>query len=370
MQLGDLITLTISDIARSGSGIAKAESGQVVFVPFTAPGDVVEVRIEEVEKRYCMGRVETILQASPQRIEPKCPVFTRCGGCEWQHLPYDVQWSTKVKGLRHALERMQLEFKGAIEEIPAEQIWHYRNRVQMRGFAAEIGFFGRGSKDLVAVESCPIARPEINVGITEARREGAGRPKPYKVELALDEKGVLQKLWNAPHSAGGFRQVHDGQNEKLKNWVSSHVTDSALVWDLYGGRGNLSLGLSTRVKEIHCVDIGAYRELPAGLPANFFSYQEEVHEWVGKVARPLMAPTVIMDPPRDGLGVKGKFILEKLAKLGASRMIFVGCDVDNWVRDVSRAVGLGWKVTHLGALDLFPQTHHLETLAVVERAPT
>jgi 23S rRNA (uracil1939-C5)-methyltransferase len=162
VQLNELITLTIRDVARSGSGVAQAETGQMVFVPFTAPGDIVEVRIEEIEKRYCTGRVEKVVTASPLRIAPLCPVFTRCGGCEWQHLSYETQWNTKISGLKHALERMQLKFDGAIEEIPAEQIWNYRNRIQLRGFGQKIGFFGRGSKDLVAIDSCPIARTRYN----------------------------------------------------------------------------------------------------------------------------------------------------------------------------------------------------------------
>lgn len=370
MLPGDLLELTINDIARSGSGVARAADGQVVFVPFTAPGDRIEAKIESIEKRYAFARLERLLEPSPKRATPPCPVFTQCGGCEWQHLPYELQWQTKAGGLKHALSRVQIQIPGTLEEIPAEQIWEYRNRVQMRGFQKNLGFYGRGTNEIVAVDHCAIARPEINAALTRIRAEGETRTKPYKVELAIDEEGNLLEAWNARHAATGFRQVHDGQNEKLKDWVARQIPDGALLLDLYGGRGNLSLGLCGRLEAVHCVDVGAAESVPEGSPANFSSYQQDVFRWLKNSTTPPKPKSkliVVMDPPRDGLGPDGPDILDIVTKWGAEKLVFVGCETDSWARDLSRAQRRGWTLTHVAALDLFPQTHHIEALAVMER---
>src|SRR4051812_46602980 len=95
--------LRITDLSRGGAGVSRDPSGRVVFVPYSAPGDLVRVRIVEAEKRYAQGEILEILEPSVERQVPPCPVFGKCGGCQWQHLPYSLQWSTKSKGLLHAL---------------------------------------------------------------------------------------------------------------------------------------------------------------------------------------------------------------------------------------------------------------------------
>src|SRR6476661_4122262 len=113
--------IQITDLSRSGAGVGRDASGRVVFVPFTAPGDQVRVEIGAEEKNYAEAKLLEVISPSPQRAVPPCPVFGKCGGCEWQHLPYELQWSTKKKGLEHSLKRVGVEFEGAQwEEFPAD----------------------------------------------------------------------------------------------------------------------------------------------------------------------------------------------------------------------------------------------------------
>lgn len=372
MQKGDSLELRISDISRSGPGVGRTPESQVVFVPFTAPGDLVLVEIVKEEKRYLEGRVKELREASSLRTEAPCPAFTRCGGCEWQHLPYELQWKAKKSGLLHALQRVQVNHDLPWEEYPAERIWEYRNRVQLRGFENEIGFYARGSKRIVPIEKCWIARPEINALIPKLREDGKTRPRPYKVEVETFDDGSTQVAWNERHAAGGFRQVHDEQNEKLRGWVKKHLTKGRPTIDLYGGRGNLTLALAPQQVEIHCVDIGSYPENPPGTPKNYFFHAEDAHSWIKARARSFegakQAPTsLVLDPPREGLAENFLPVVEAFHALNVQEILAIGCDADNWARDMARLTRHGWKIESLGALDLFPQTHHIEALAVLRK---
>lgn len=363
-----LLDLEINDLSRGGSGVGKDSDGRVIFVPLTAPGDRVRVRVVEANKRYATGELVEVLRRSELRVQPRCPAFGRCGGCEWQHLPYDYQWKTKVGGIRHALHRVGLSEIPDIEELSAAGVeWEYRNRIQMRGAGEHLGFFGRKSRNLVPVDRCEIARPELNAELAAVRAEGVSRPREYKVEIEVLEDGSVRKIWNARHAAGGFRQVHDAQNAKLQSWVSQAVPDSATVLDLYGGAGNLSRALAGRVRRIDCVDVGAPARAPEGTPANLHFHRSAVDRWLQRtpIEAKIDGSTVcaIIDPPREGIAQDFAVVAQGLADRSVDRIVLVGCDVDSWARDLYRLTRRGWKPVKLAALDLFPQTHHVESLA-------
>ena len=361
------IELEITDLSRSGPGVGREASGRVVFVPFAAPGDLLKVEILEEDKRYAESRLVEILRPSPLRIEPKCPVFSKCGGCDWQQLTYEKQWNTKVAGLKHALKRVEIPLDAVeFQEFPAEQVWGYRNRIQLRGFGNEIGFYARNSKHLVPIENCAIARDELNQLIPNIKAEGASRPREYKVELEVFESGKTAVSWNASHSASGFRQVHDEQNKKLRTWVESELKGSQTLLDLYGGSGNLSLGLQGRFLEIHCVDIGTLHKNPDQSKGLFQFHNIGVLPWL-KQYKGGKNISVILDPPRDGLGRDLVPILEILKNLDVKEILSIGCESDPWIRSLHRMLRYGWHLEKIGALDFFPQTHHVESLAILRR---
>jgi len=365
--------LKVTDLARGGAGVAKDAEGRVVFIPFTAPGDSVRVRIVETHKNYAHAEILEILEPSADRQAARCPVFGKCGGCQWQHLPYVIQWDTKVKGVLQALQRAGLELPNAPELIPAVEIWDYRNRVQLRGMGQELGFFKSGSQELIAADRCFIARPEINEGWEETRAEGAKFFKPYKVEVEVLPGGRVRKVWNAPHSAEGFRQVHDGQNEKLKKWVASVLPENDVLYDLFGGSGNLSLSLANQSHEIHCVDLGTPPIRPPSVPRHLQFHRSSVDRWLThRVAAlklqkrsPRGKISAILDPPRAGLKAQLPVIATAVESLGVKRLVAVGCDPDSWARDLSKWVNRGWRLEKVMLIDLFPQTSHIESVALI-----
>ena len=361
------IILRINDLSRSGPGVAREESGRVIFVPMTAPGDLVKVELLDEEKRYAEARLVEVLEPSPLRVEAKCPAFRKCGGCDWQHLAYDQQWRFKCKAIQHALQRVGLNTNDLpFKEIPADIIWHYRNRVQMRGYGDTVGFHARASRDIVPVDKCWIAKEEINAVLPAIREQGVNLPREYKVEVEVHEDGQVTQTWNRGHSAHGFRQVHNEQNTKLQTWVSEQLQSKDLLLDLFGGSGNLSLNLRERFSEIHCVDISSPEDESAG---NFFFHRAAVVHWL-RISRDKFSGrtvSVILDPPRDGLGRDEVEILEILKTFPAVEILSIGCEIDSWVRSLNRMLRYGWTVESLGALDFFPQTHHVECLAVLRR---
>lgn len=364
----ETLTIEVSDLSRGGAGVAKEASGRVIFIPYTAPGDWVRVRIVKTEKRYAQGELLELLRPSPHRVTPPCPAFGRCGGCKWQHLPYELQWKVKVRGVAHALERAGVRLPDRPqEELPAERIWQYRNRIQLHGSRGLLGFFTAGSRELVAVDRCEIARPELNALWPELRAQAARMPREYKVEVEVLEDGRVVTSWNQRHAALGFRQVHDEQNGRLQAWVREAITPGRPVLDLFGGRGNLSRALAGRAPEIHCVDVTAPTERPESAIPAFSFHRSAVLPWLSRREPDSREWSAILDPPRQGLAGDFTEIASRLEKLGVVELVVVGCDPDAWARDLSRFTRRGWRLERVGVLDLFPQTPHVESLAVLRK---
>lgn len=387
------VELTIVDLARGGSGVARLD-GQAVFVPFTAPGDQVRVRIVERQKRFLKAELVEVRVPSPDRVEPPCPVFGRCGGCQWQHLPYSLQWRTKVTGVQQALKRLRSIESVArsslptLEELPASQVWGYRNRVQLHGEGEALGYYGGASRRLVATDRCPIARAEIQAVWEQTRAEGASRfpgteasaktpaPVAYKVEVEVGNDGRVRKSWNSPHAALGFRQVHDDQNLRLREWVFQAITPGRHVYDLFGGAGNLSEMLAAMAMRVDCVDTGSPSPSPAGTHPQLHFHRSAVLPWLkqqggsGAVGAPAAVrgtASAILDPPREGLADAGPAIVQHLERLGVREALLVGCDLDSWVRDLGVFAQRGWRFKKLAVLDLMPQTVHVESIALLVR---
>ena len=368
------LVLRVTDLARGGAGVARDQQGRVIFIPYSAPGDILRVQVIESNKRYAQAKLIEVLEPSSIRQVPPCPVFGDCGGCQWQHLPYSLQWKTKVQGVFQALKRATLESCDDVALFPAEQTWEYRNRVQLHGVGEKMGFFRPGTRDLVPVSRCEIARPEINQAWRETQEEAKQFQNSYKVEIEVMPNGKVKKTWNSRHSASGFRQVHDEQNEKMKSWVSEVISDSDRLFDLFGGNGNFSSLFSNRFREIHCVDLTVPDQRPAGLPNHYYFHRSSVLDWLGqsvlrssKVSLESMPRTcVILDPPREGLGKEFQAVASSIESLNAREIVSIGCDPDSWARDVAQWVKRGWKLKKMMVIDLFPQTAHVESVALLQ----
>jgi 23S rRNA (uracil1939-C5)-methyltransferase len=166
LNSGNFITLTIEKLVDGGAGLGRWE-GRAVFVPGVCPGETVRVRIASVKKGYAEARLETILKPSPDRVPPPCPVFGKCGGCQWQHLAYPAQAGAKVEILREDLRRIgKLPDPDILPPRPAPGPFEYRTRIQLKtDFSRSrsvLGFYEERSHRIVPIESCRIAAPPLN----------------------------------------------------------------------------------------------------------------------------------------------------------------------------------------------------------------
>jgi tRNA/tmRNA/rRNA uracil-C5-methylase (TrmA/RlmC/RlmD family) len=374
----------IHDLSRAGSGVGRLESGEIVFVPFTVTGDRVEIKILKKKKNYAHAELIRIVEPSPDRQIPFCPVFGTCGGCTWQHVPYPLQFQTKFAGVLHALKRASITLPEDPEKLPAEKITHYRNRIQLHGNGSKkkIGFHQAGSHEIVSITECGIAAPEINQSLaTIADRGFADFANDFKVEVELDLNGSIRSTWNDRHAALGFQQIHTEQNLILKNWIQTEALkirkqnpkDPTILIDAYGGSGNLSLDLASSFSQVHCVDLGP---LPPSteVPSNFVYHRSTVTDWLSNYSRAQISASkteaqtghiLIFDPPREGLGPSIGSILDEMQRLKVLAVLLVSCDVDSFVRDLTEFTQNGFKVQTSAVLDLFPQTPHVESLALL-----
>jgi tRNA/tmRNA/rRNA uracil-C5-methylase (TrmA/RlmC/RlmD family) len=407
MSIGTILKgLKIQDLSRGGNGVTRevaaagtlgGDKPRVLFVPLTIPGDIVTVKVVAEERRFATAEVVEIESPSPDRVKAPCAVFGKCGGCTWQHVPYATQWKTKLAGALHALSRTEVKLPArAVEEFPAANPWNYRNRVQLRARPAigpdgktvdgvTLGYFGRRSKDLVGVSRCEIAREELNAVLEETRAEAEamieekitkGEPSPeVKVEIEVLPDGTTRKAWNARHGALGFRQVNDDQNAKLQAYVRENIAEGAHFFDLYGGAGNFSYDDAARYSFVECVDTGSPEGGFEGQPENYRFFRGDVPRWLDRrtkefekgVFKPKGPIEVVLDPPREGLGDQSNKIAASLERLKSKKIVAVGCDPDSWARDLSRLAKHGWRVEKIAIFDLFPQTPHVESVAVLVR---
>src|SRR5579862_5976752 len=159
-------TLTIEKLVYGGEGLARLE-GKVVLTPFVLPGEVVRVETGRAKNDLWRGRLLEVLEPSPARVAAGCPYYQRCGGCQYQHIGYPVQLEQKLAILREVLQRVgKIEFAGEIGVISGDP-WQYRNRVQLHLQDGKTGYFGQHSRDLVAIDHCPIASPRLNETIAK-----------------------------------------------------------------------------------------------------------------------------------------------------------------------------------------------------------
>ncbi len=185
-------------LATGGDAVGRDESGRVVFAPFAAPGEEAQVEIFEEKKSFARGKLLQVLEPSPRRVEPTCPYFGRCGGSQWQHLSYDLQleWKRNL-----AVEPLSRVFGREVVEALASPClgsppYGYRNKADWVVAAvdgkAQIGFFARGSHDIVDIEECP-QQPEAIVQVLVAARAAFEQKLVWPFDVASG-RGVLKRL--------------------------------------------------------------------------------------------------------------------------------------------------------------------------------
>jgi tRNA/tmRNA/rRNA uracil-C5-methylase (TrmA/RlmC/RlmD family) len=369
LQIGDRITLTISDVAFGGEGVARAEDF-VVFVPFVALGEKVEAEVTEVKKRFARARLLQVLQSVPERVEPQCRYFGQCGGCQYQHLDYQAQLQLKHKQISDLFQRIGKFGPGLISPVvPCPQPYGYRNRIMIRSQwdkfkqGLNIGFIRADSRLVVDVEECKIAEPPLNEQIRQVR----AHPPPkggLKVVLRIRPEG-----WEVPPDS--FFQNNFFLLPKLVEVVRERLQAGGVrhLADVYCGVGFFSLELADLVEafvgiELDQLAIKAARRNAAARGRANGEFRAGTAEALLPEALGRFTPeatAVLLDPPRKGCQPE---TLELLRRVKPAQIIYVSCHPATMARDLNVLCAEDvFNVARVIPLDMFPQTSHVECVA-------
>lgn len=411
----------VETIAFGGEGILRTD-GLVVFVPFTAPGDVATIEILSKKKNFAHGKLLSLETSSPQRTDPKCPYFGTCGGCQLQHLNYPSQIAAKQTFIRDALKRIG---KVEIEDVPvtpAKLQWHYRRHIRLKlkkeaeGFVA--GYTSCDNVSFIPVSQCPIFLPSqdplfislqplltslSNEGIEEASLRvikthndkfllafsfAPTLPQNNSLcEKALSEnpqwQGILmhspreQKQWGDVHcqtelfglkarfSPLGFVQNHPEQSENLYQAIAEALPQSAeKILDLYCGIGLTSLLFARAGKKV--IGVESHRETIALAQENAtrnklsIQFLEGKAETLGAQLLKKEHPDLVLcNPPRTGLDPA---LIQALLEEKPPYLLYVSCMPGTLARDLQKLTAGGYHIDKTLGFDMFPQTTHVETL--------
>ncbi|MCD9567537.1 23S rRNA (uracil(1939)-C(5))-methyltransferase RlmD [Pseudomonas protegens] len=428
IPVGKKQRLTIQRLANDGRGIAFVE-GRTWFVSGALAGEEVEARVLGSHGKVVEARAERIFNASDLRRPAACAHAGRCGGCSVQHLPHDEQLALKQRMLAEQLSKVAGVEPEAWAAPLSGPEFKYRRRARVavrwdaKGKQLEVGFRAAGSQDIVAIDDCPVLvqalQPVMNRLPAMLRRlskpqalghvelfsgsalavllrhmaplsdsdltilkdfcdfhqaqlwlQGEGEPQPFDPSQAL---GYRLETWDLhlAYRPGDFVQVNAGVNEAMVaqalEWLAPQADERVL--DLFCGLGNFALPLARQVREVVAVE--GVATMVARAAENAASNNlHNTRFFQADLTQPLSAAewadegfsAVLLDPPRDGAFE----VVRQLATLGAKRLVYVSCNPATLARDTVELIKQGYRLKRAGILDMFPQTAHVEAMALFE----
>jgi 23S rRNA (uracil1939-C5)-methyltransferase len=346
--------LRIDKLVHGGAGLGSSE-GKAIFVPFAAPGDVLEVEITADHGRHAEARIVRLIEPAPCRVSPRCPVFGICGGCQWQHLAYDAQLSWKREILAETIERIgRIAAPHVLPALAAPSPWHYRNRIQLHvDRQGRVGFYRPHTNEVVEFDSCAIAEDAVNRELT-ARR----------AEIARRDRGIALKSGEGE----GFVQVNTAQNERLQTLVAGWLAEvpHEEVVELYAGSGNFTFAIAKVAGRVFASDIDGRavraaqeRQASQGICNVQFRCLPAERALRGHVH----CDALFLDPPRKGAAEA----IFAIVAAGPAAILYLSCDPATLARDLRAFADAGYRLERCQPIDMFPQTFHIESLSLLRR---
>ena len=398
-------------LAAGGDGIGKLSDGRTVFVPRTAPEDLVQIIDLREHKRFARARLDRVLRASPRRVEPRCPHYVRddCGGCQLQHIDTEAQLGARRTFVGDALRRIAKREVADPPIAPAQTTYDYRTKLTLHADAGgrRIGLhrYDRAGQ-IFDLEWCHITVPvlmDLWQAVRALRRllppqleqvvlrldRGGGRHLVIRVGEGevwsgaerlgreIQKRGAPATIWYQPHGgvaravvgageafpATVFEQVHPEMGDRVRDFAVTQLGDvtGKKVWDLYAGIGETTAELVARGAQVESVELDRRAVAEAERRGPMARrHSGRVEDLLPELKRPDL---VITNPPRTGMDERVSSALERIRP---QRVVYISCDPATLARDLQRLVS--FQLMLVQAFDLFPQTTHVETVAVLEPA--
>jgi len=347
--------MTPTELVAGGAALAKVD-GFPIFAVNVYPGDVARVRIVEVKKGFARAELVKIERPSPLRRVAPCPIAEECGGCDWTALRLDAQLLAKERILIESLRRI-----GKIDPATLPPInihpspLNYRLRSRLHGDGEAAGFYAMQSHRVV-----PLARECEVVGVQT--REHPLPTEMWEVDGRIITEGEL-RIEGYAVSTETFFQVNRHLLQTMLRLVQNLAIGKTAI-DLYAGVGFFSVPIARVCEQVTAVEgaYASYQYAKRNVPANVTLVHAPVESWVDRMPR---TDFVFLDPPRSGAKPN---VISAIAAKTERRICFLACDPVTFARDANRLLASGWRLSTLDLLDLFPNTHHVETLSSFERA--
>ena len=413
--------LVLEKYTYGGDAMGRLEDGRAVFVPFGLPGERVRIRLTEEKRNFARGELEEVLESSPQRILPRCKHFGICGGCHYQHLPYEEQLSAKTEILRDQLTRI-----GKLENPPVQKMvaspgpWNYRNHVQFHLTEnGRLGYIRAQAPTVFAVEECHLPEGPLNEIWPQLEFEPGTDVERVALRAGKDHEAMLILESNSPESpeleieasisvahvfdenalviagndhvvisilgrdfrvsASSFFQVNTAMAEMMVDHLltSFPISLSTTLLDIYCGVGLFSAFFASKCERVIGVESS-----PSACEDFSFNLDEfdnvELYEGLAEDVLPALVRHVenvataprrrvtyaIVDPPRAGLERR---VVDGILELQPPMLAYVSCDPSTLARDAARLIRGGYKLKDVTPFDLFPHTYHIESISVFEK---
>jgi len=416
-------SIKIDSLSFGGCGVGRL-SGKVVFVPYSAPGDELKIKITREEKGFMEGDIVEMVSPSPIRKEPPCPHHSVCGGCHWLHVPYNEQLRIKEEIFKDTLRRIGKVDPSIVSPIQASPLqFNYRSRVQLKVWDGKIGFYKRESHDLVDISECPLAHPLINRifkvlreiwpgslnGVTRVDINVSPSDENGIVSIYLKEKigfdfsrffntvnqavpgvtglithhGKDENIYGSRYlfsqegefrfraSEGSFSQVNYRQNLNMKDYVLSvsGLRGKESVLELYSGGGNFSIPLAYKAGKLFAVEVSsssigdAMENSRINNIRNAIFIKATAEKGIDKVVGVhVNAPFLDLVLVDPPRDGCSKEAIERTASSKPEKIIYVSCNPSTLARDLGRFQTLGYKLRTSKPFDMFPQTFHIESV--------
>jgi len=358
------LTVTVIGYGSDGDGIARLDDGRVIFVRNAARGDVLEVKLLKERSRSARAEIVRILTPSLYRVEPDCPYYPICGGCDFRHITYEEELYAKLSRVNDALARIGGLPIRAAEVLRTGQTAGYRNKVVLHSDVNSLGFYQSRSHNIIPIKSCLLVKDDINAAIKKllprgeitlrSGRHGLGHP----IEEELD--GLIFAI-------SGFFQVNTGAAlllyRKAREYAALKKSDTLI--DMYCGIGSLTLFAGRDAGFALGVEINrdAVKTAWDNARRNNIAHVEFICADAAECDIGAYNPDcIIVDPPRRGLS---SAVISKMLELSPKRIVYVSCDPATLARDLRKL--MPYAVKDICIVDMFPRTANVECCCLLEK---
>ena len=368
-----MMKVTIEKLDHFGRGICYID-GKICFVPFTLPGEEVELEITKENKNLLEGKALSISHYSLNRTQPTCPYYGECGGCSLQHMSFELENQFKEMKVKEILSRFGNVSSDVILPIRFHNPISYRNKITLHGNRYEMGLYKDNSHDIVPIKHCELVLPIINDMIPSIPKMDSCIIKcsndGKQVITSMDKEKLLTSIgdYQFYQSISSFFQVNATLTKELYDEVKKYieVIKPHKLLDLYCGTGTIGIYVSSYCDSVIGVDYNSSNIEDAcdNAELNHISNIDYICDKVENVIDQFNhIDCVIVDPPRSGLDPKTK---DYLKTISSNSIVYVSCDPVTLARDLKDLNDI-YNVQSVTPFNMFPRTSHCESITVLER---